>query len=339
MTDLTTSYMGMTLKHPVVPSASPISQSLDGIKRMEDAGASAIVMYSLFEEQIEGESHLLDHYLSYGSESFAEALDYFPEMDSYNIGPDSYLDLIQRAKAATSIPIIASLNGVSTGGWTEYALRMQEAGADGLELNIYYIPTDPAMSGADVEQMYLDVVREVKESVSIPVAVKVGPFFSSFANMANRFQQTGADALVIFNRFYQPDFDLERLEVAPNLALSTSSELRLPLRWIAILYGRVPIDFALTSGVHTVGDVLKGVMAGANVTMMTSELLRNGVERIEQIVNELTIWMEEREYVSIAQMQGSMSQKNVAEPAAFERANYMRVLQSWQQDPTGVLLR
>ncbi len=339
MTDLTTSYMGMTLKHPVVPSASPISQSLDGIKRMEDAGASAIVMYSLFEEQIEGESHLLDHYLSYGSESFAEALDYFPEMDSYNVGPDSYLDLIQRAKAATSIPIIASLNGVSTGGWTEYALRMQEAGADGLELNIYYIPTDPAMSGADVEQMYLDVVREVKESVSIPVAVKVGPFFSSFANMANRFQQTGADALVIFNRFYQPDFDLERLEVAPNLALSTSSELRLPLRWIAILYGRVPIDFALTSGVHTVDDVLKGVMAGANVTMMTSELLRNGVERIEQIVNELTIWMEEREYVSIAQMQGSMSQKNVAEPAAFERANYMRVLQSWQQDPTGVLLR
>lgn len=339
MTDLTTSYMGMTLKHPVVPSASPISQSLDGIKRMEDAGASAIVMYSLFEEQIEGESHLLDHYLSYGSESFAEALDYFPEMDSYNVGPDSYLDLIQQAKEATSIPIIGSLNGVSTGGWTEYALRMQEAGADGLELNIYYIPTDPAMSGADVEQMYLDVVREVKESVSIPVAVKVGPFFSSFANMANRFQQTGADALVIFNRFYQPDFDLERLEVAPNLALSTSSELRLPLRWIAILYGRVPIDFALTSGVHTVDDVLKGVMAGANVTMMTSELLRNGVERIEQIVNELTIWMEEREYVSIAQMQGSMSQKNVAEPAAFERANYMRVLQSWQQDPTGVLLR
>jgi dihydroorotate dehydrogenase (fumarate) len=339
MTDLTTSYMGMTLKHPVVPSASPISQSLDGIKRMEDAGASAIVMYSLFEEQIEGESHLLDHYLSYGSESFAEALDYFPEMDSYNVGPDSYLDLIQRAKETTSIPIIASLNGVSTGGWTEYALRMQEAGADGLELNIYYIPTDPTTSGADVEQMYLDVVREVKESVSIPVAVKVGPFFSSFANMANRFQQTGADALVVFNRFYQPDFDLERLEVAPNLALSTSSELRLPLRWIAILYGRVPIDFALTSGVHTVDDVLKGVMAGASVTMMTSELLRNGVERIEQIVNELTIWMEEREYESIVQMQGSMSQKNVAEPDAFERANYMRVLQSWQQDPTGVLLR
>jgi dihydroorotate dehydrogenase (fumarate) len=331
--------MGMTLKHPVVPSASPISQSLDGIKRMEDAGASAIVMYSLFEEQIEGESHLLDHYLSYGSESFAEALDYFPEMDSYNVGPDSYLDLIQQAKEATSIPIIGSLNGVSTGGWTEYALRMQEAGADGLELNIYYIPTDPAMSGADVEQMYLDVVREVKESVSIPVAVKVGPFFSSFANMASRFQQTGADALVIFNRFYQPDFDLERLEVAPNLALSTSSELRLPLRWIAILYGRVPINFALTSGVHTVDDVLKGVMAGADVTMMTSELLRNGVERIGQVVNELTIWMEEREYVSIAQMKGSMSQKNVAEPDAFERANYMRVLQSWQQDPTGVLLR
>ncbi len=339
MTDLTTTYMGMTLKHPVVPSASPLSQTLDGIKSMEDAGASAIVMYSLFEEQIEGESHLLDHYLTYGVESFAEALDYFPEMDSYNVGPDSYLDLIQQAKAATDIPIIGSLNGVSTGGWIDYARRIQESGADGLELNIYYIPTDPNMSGTAVEQMYLDVVRDVKKSVSIPVAVKTGPFFSSFAHMAMQFNQVGADALVVFNRFYQPDFDLERLEVSPNLTLSTQQALRLPLRWIAILYGQVPVDFALTSGVHTVDDVLKGLMAGANVTMMTSELLRNGVERVGQVVDELQAWMEEREYDSVAQMQGSMSQQNVAEPAAFERANYMRVLQSWKHDPTGVLMR
>lgn len=339
MTDLTTTYMGMTLKHPVVPSASPISQTLDGVKRMEDANASAIVMYSLFEEQIEGESQMLNHYLSYGVDSFAEALDYFPEMDSYNVGPESYLNLIQQAKAATSIPIIGSLNGVSTGGWVDYTRRIQEAGADALELNIYYIPTDPNLSGVEVEKMYLDVVRDVKSSVTIPVAVKVGPFFSSFAHMSMQLKEAGADALVVFNRFYQPDFDLDRLEVVPNLALSSSWELRLPLRWIAILYGRVPVDFALTSGVHTVDDVLKGLMAGANVTMMTSELLRNGVERIGETVNQLQAWMEEREYHSVAQMQGSMSQQNVAEPAAFERANYMRVLQSWRQDPTGVLLR
>ena len=338
MVDLTTTYMGMTLKHPIIPSASPLSRTLEGIKSMEDAGAAAVVMYSLFEEQIEGESHLLDHYLNYGSESFAEALDYFPDMDSYNVGPDSYLNLIRCAKEATDIPIIGSLNGVSTGGWTEYALNIQEAGADALELNIYYIPTDPSMSGSDVEQMYLDVVREVKQSVSIPVAVKVGPFFSSFAYMATRFQQTGADALVIFNRFYQPDFDLERLEVTPNLALSTNAALRLPLRWIAILYGRVPIDMALTSGIHSVDDVLKGLMAGANVTMMASELLGNGVGRIGQVVENLGLWLEEREYESVKQMQGSMSQQHVAEPDAFERANYMRVLQSWRQDPTGALI-
>ncbi|MCB0047134.1 MAG: dihydroorotate dehydrogenase-like protein [Caldilineaceae bacterium] len=338
MVDLTTTYMGMTLKHPIIPSASPLSRTLEGIKSMEDAGAAAVVMYSLFEEQIEGESHLLDHYLNYGSESFAEALDYFPDMDSYNVGPDSYLNLIRCAKEATDIPIIGSLNGVSTGGWTEYARNIQEAGADALELNIYYIPTDPSMSGSDVEQMYLDVVREVKQSVSIPVAVKVGPFFSSFAYMATRFQQTGADALVIFNRFYQPDFDLERLEVTPNLALSTNAALRLPLRWIAILYGRVPIDMALTSGIHSVDDVLKGLMAGANVTMMASELLGNGVGRIGQVVENLGLWLEEREYESVKQMQGSMSQQHVAEPDAFERANYMRVLQSWRQDPTGALI-
>ena len=339
MVDLSTTYLGLKLKHPVVPSASPLSDGMDRIRRLEDAGASAIILYSLFEEQIVGESHLLDHYLSYGAESFAEALDYFPEMDSYNVGPGGYLDLIRRAKEATDIPIIASLNGVSTGGWVEYARMMEEAGADALELNIYYVATDPAMSGADVEQMYLDVVHDVRSNLRIPLAVKVGPHFSSFANMAMKFAKVGASGLVVFNRFYQPDFDLEQLEVAPNLALSSAWELRLPLRWVSILYGRVPVDFAITSGVHTYEDVLKGVMAGASATMMASELLRNGVQRINLVVHEVERWLEEHEYVSISQAQGSMSQRNVAEPAAFERANYMKVLKSWKYDPTGVLMR
>lgn len=337
--DLSTTYLGLKLKHPIVPSASPLSQSLDNIRRMEDAGAAALVMYSLFEEQIEGESHLLDHYLNYGADSFAEALDYFPEMERYNVGPDAYLNLIRKAKAAVDIPIIGSLNGVSTGGWIEYAKHIEEAGADALELNLYSIPTDPHQTSSEVEQMDLDVVKAVTQSVSIPVAVKVGPFFSAFANMALRFQQAGATGLVVFNRFYQPDFDLEKLSVVPNLVLSSQHELRLPLRWVAILYGRIPLDFAITSGVHSYEDVLKGLMAGANVMMMTSELLRNGVGRIGEVVKSLESWMEEHEYTSVRQMQGSMSQRNVAEPAAFERANYMKVLQSWQYDPTGVLLR
>ena len=339
MVDLSTTYLGLKLKHPVVPSASPLSDGLDRVRRLEDAGASAIVLHSLFEEQIVGESHLLDHYLSYGAESFAEALDYFPEMDSYNVGPGGYLDLIRRAKEATKIPIIASLNGVSTGGWVEYARMMEEAGADALELNIYYVATDPAMTGADVEQMYLDVVHDVCNNLRIPLAVKVGPHFSSFANMAMKLAKAGASGLVVFNRFYQPDFDLEQLEVVPNLALSSAWEMRLPLRWVSILYGRVPVDFAITSGVHTYEDVLKGIMAGANATMMASELLRNGAQRINLVVHEVERWLEEHEYVSITQAQGSMSQRNVAEPAAFERANYMKVLKSWKYDPTGVLMR
>ncbi len=339
MVDLSTTYLGLNLKHPVVPSASPLSDGLDKIRRLEDAGASAIVLYSLFEEQIVGESHLLDHFLSYGAESYAEALDYFPEMDSYNVGPHDYLKLIQDAKAAVNIPIIGSLNGVSTGGWVEYARMIEEAGADALELNIYYIPTDPAASGADVEQMYLDVVRDVKANIQIPLAIKLGPFFSSFANIAARLAAEGAAGLVVFNRFYQPDFDLEQLEVTPNLMLSSAWEMRLPLRWVSILHGRVPVDFAITSGVHTYEDVLKGVMAGAKVTMMASELLRHGVDRIGVVVEELERWLEEHEYESIKQAQGSMSQRNVAEPAAFERANYMKVLQSWKFDPTGVMMR
>jgi len=337
--NLSTTYLGLKLNHPVVPSASPLSQSLDGIRRLEDAGASAVVMYSLFEEQIEGESHLLDHYLTYGANSYAEALDYFPEMNRYNTGPDGYLKLIQAAKAAVDIPIIGSLNGVSIGGWIDYARHIEEAGADALELNLYYIPTDPMLSSQAVEQTYLDVVRAVKQTVTIPIAVKVGPFFSAFAHMALGLTEVGADGLVLFNRFYQPDFDLENLTVTPNLVLSSAHELRLPLRWVAILWGRIPVDFAITSGVHSHEDVMKGLLAGAKVTMMASELLRHGVHRIGEIVQGMTQWMETYEYESVAQLQGSMSQRHVAEPAAFERANYMRVLQSWQADPTGVLIR
>jgi dihydroorotate dehydrogenase (fumarate) len=330
--------MGMPLKNPIVPSASPLSENLDNIQRMEAAGAAAIVLPSLFEEQITQESHQLDHYLSYGAESFAESLSYFPDMETYRVGPEEYLALISRAKMAVDIPIIASLNGVSTGGWIEYAQKIEQAGARALELNVYYIPTDTGMTGTEVEQMHVDIVRDVKNSISIPVAVKVSPFFSATANMAFCLAEAGADGLVFFNRFYQPDFDLENLEVVPHLVLSNSHELLLPLRWVAILYGRVPADFAITSGVHTHEEVLKGLMAGAKVTMMTSELLRNGIDRIGEILEDMTSWMEENEYESVTQMQGSMSQQHVAEPAAFERANYMKVLGSWRPDPAGQLL-
>jgi dihydroorotate dehydrogenase (fumarate) len=335
--DLSTTYMGLKLAHPIVPSASPLSSSLSGIRKLEDAGASAVVMYSLFEEQIEHESMQLDHYLSYNAESYSEALSYFPDLDHYNVGPDEYLNLIWRAKQSVDIPIIGSLNGATNGGWTDYARKIEQAGADGLELNIYYIPTDPLVDGATMEAIYLDTIQDVVDCVSIPVAVKVGPYFSALANMATRIKEAGASALVLFNRFYQPDFDLELLEVTPRLILSTSNELRLPLRWISILYGRVPLDFGLTSGVHTHSDVLKGLMAGANVTMMASELLAHGVGRIGEVKADMMRWMEEREYESVQQMQGSMSQINVREADAFERANYMKVLQAWKQDPTSVL--
>jgi dihydroorotate dehydrogenase (fumarate) len=335
--DLTTTYLGLKLAHPVVPSASPLSRNLDSIRRLEDAGAPAIVMYSLFEEQIENESQVLHHFLEYGVESFAEAARYFPDWRYYNVGPDEYLELVRAAKAATSIPIIASLNGISSGGWIEYARKIEQAGADALELNIYYIPTDPHVTGWHVEERYLDVLHAVRQTVKIPIALKLGPFFSSLANMALHFANAGANALVLFNRFYQPDFDLDLLEVVPHLVLSDSDELRLPLRWVAILYDRVPIELAISTGVHTHMDVLKGLMAGARVTMMTSELLRHGVQRIGEIVRDMRNWMEEHEYESVAQMQGSMSQKSVANPAAFERANYMKVLDAWRPDPAAVL--
>jgi len=336
--DLTTSYLGMDLKNPVVASASPLSEKIANLKRLEDAGVAAVVMHSLFEEQINKESHQLDHYLSYGTESHAEALHYFPETHEFKVGPEGYLDLIRRAKESLSVPVIGSLNGVSTGGWIDYAKRIQEAGADALELNIYYLATETEMPGTEVEKMYVDVVSDVKKSVTIPVAVKIGPFFSSMAYIAKKLAEAGADGLVLFNRFFQPDIDLETLEVVPRLVLSTPFENRLPLRWIAILFGRVDVDFALTRGVRSHEDVLKGLMAGAKVTMMASEILEHGAGRVTEIINDVTLWMEEHEYESVKQMQGSMSQIRCPEPAAFERANYMKVLHSWRSDPTGKMI-
>jgi dihydroorotate dehydrogenase (fumarate) len=333
--DMRTDYLGLTLKNPLVPSSSPLSHTLDGIRRLEDDGAAAVVMYSLFEEQITSESYYLDYYLSHGSDSYAESLNYFPEMDHYNVGPDEYLELIRKAKAAVDIPIIGSLNGVSTGGWIEYAGMIEEAGADALELNVYYIPTSSYLSGTEVEYITTDILHDVKNNVGIPVAMKLSPYFSSMANMAQRLYEGGAEGLVLFNRFYQPDFDLESLEVVPSLKLSSSDDLRLPLRWVAILYGRVPLDFAITSGVHTYQDALKGLMAGAKIVMMASELLQRGTRRLADVLVEMKQWMEEHDYESVTQMIGSMSQQHVIEPAAFERANYMKVLQSFRPDRVG----
>ncbi|HNP71769.1 MAG TPA: dihydroorotate dehydrogenase-like protein [Kouleothrix sp.] len=329
--DLSTTYMGIPLRNPLVASASPLSKKLDPVRRLDEAGIGAIVMYSLFEEQITHESRELDHYLTRGTEHYGEALSYFPDLGHYNIGPEPYLEHLHRVKQAVSVPVIASLNGVSDGGWVDYALRMQEAGADAIELNIYYLPTDPAISSAALEDSYVELVHSVRARVHVPIALKLSPFFTALPYVARRFANAGADALVLFNRFYQPDFDLDRLEVAPNLTLSTSADLRLPLSWIAMLYGTVPVDFALTGGVHTAIDVLKAMMAGANVAMMTSELLSHGIHRVSDILADLRAWMVEREYESIEQMRGSMSQRAVAEPAAFERANYMKVLNSFDQ--------
>ncbi|MGQ9887685.1 MAG: dihydroorotate dehydrogenase-like protein [Aggregatilineales bacterium] len=328
--DLTTTYMGMTLRSPLVVSASPLSEEIDNLKRMEDAGASAVVLHSLFEEQLVREEFELAHHLQHGTESFAEALTYFPEPVQFKLGPDGYLEHIRKAKEAVSIPVIASLNGSSLGGWTKFAHRMQEAGADALELNIYYIPTDPNLSSHDVEQTYLDILKAVKAAVSIPVAIKLGPYFSSFAHVARQLDEAGADALVLFNRFYQPDIDLEELIVKPNVILSTPQALRLPLRWIAILYGRVKASLAATSGIHQGTDVIKMMMAGANVTMLASALLKNGIDHLRVVEREMLEWMEENEYESVRQMQGSMSQIKVDDPSAFERAQYMRALTTYR---------
>ena len=330
MIDLSTTYLGLKLKNPLVASASPLSKKLDSAKKLEEAGVSAIVMYSLFEEQIIHESLELDHYLTRGTDSFAEAMSYLPNNGTYSIGPEKYLSQVTSLKKNLSIPVIGSLNGVSKGGWTRSAKQIQDAGADALELNLYYIPTDTNLTAQELENAQVELVAEVKSVISIPLAVKLSPYITALPNFARRIVEAGANGLVLFNRFYQPDFDLNELEIVHNLDLSTSADLRLPLRWISILHGKVNADFALTSGVHTASDVLKSMMSGAKVAMMASNLLHNGEKVIPSMLSELEAWMKEREYVSIEQMQGSMSQKSVKEPAAFERANYMKVLTSFR---------
>ena len=336
MTDLTTNYLGLNLKNPLVASASPLSKKIETARRLEEAGIAAIVMYSLFEEQIIHESLELDHYLTRGTDSFAEAMSYLPDGGMYSIGPEKYLDQVARLKKALKIPVIGSLNGVSKGGWTRYAKQIQDAGADALELNLYYIPTDLDLTAQELENSQVELVAEVKSVISIPLAVKLSPFVTVLPNFARRIVEAGANGLVLFNRFYQPDFDLEELEIVHNLDLSTSADLRLPLRWISILHGKVKADFALTSGIHKSKDLLKAMMAGAKVGMVASELLWGATpapQRIKEILSHIREWMEKHEYTSIKQMQGSMSQKNVREPAAFERANYMKVLGSWRELP------
>ena len=327
--DLTTTYMGLKLKNPFVPSASPLSRDVSSIKLMEDSGAAAVVLESLFEEQIMHEKAELNHFLSHGTESFAEALSYFPEPESYDIGPEEYLEHIRKTKEAVKIPVIASLNGVSTGGWIDYAKKMQEAGADALELNIYYLAADPQKSGQQIEDNYAEVLTAVKKNVSVPVAMKLSPYFTSMSAFAKRLDDSGADALVLFNRFYQPDIDLENLDVVPNLVLSTSESMRLPLRWIAMLFGRIKANMAGTGGIHTPEDVLKMLMVGADVTMLCACLFQNGIEHISTLEAGVRKWMEANDYESITQMKGSMSYKSVAEPSAFARANYMKVVKSY----------
>lgn len=327
--NLTTTYMGLTLTSPLVASASPLARDLDNILRMEDAGAAAVVLNSLYEEEITLERQALLHHLEYGTESFPEALSYFPEPEVFYARTDAYLEHIRKAREQASIPIIASLNGSTLGGWTSFAQRMEQAGASAIELNIYNIPTNVDMAGTQVDQLTLDIVTAVESVVNIPVAVKLSPYFSNLANMAKQLDKYGADALVLFNRFYQPDINLETLEPEPNILLSTPYDLRLPLQWIAILYGRIEADMAATSGVHTAEDAIKLLMAGATVTMMTSAILKYGIEHFSTVENDLRAWLMEHEYESIDQLRGSVCQMYAEDPSAFERAQYMRGLKSY----------
>lgn len=329
MINFETNYLGMLLKNPLVASSSPLTQRLDTAQQLEEAGVSALVMPSLFEEQIILESLKLQADLERGAYQFAEALTYLPDHGQYSIGPDAYLDNLRKVKTGLSIPVFGSLNGVTSGGWVDYASKIEDAGADALEINLYDIATDPTLTSAELENRHIELVQNIKQQVKLPVAVKLSPFYTALPNFARRLVEAGADGLVLFNRFYQPDFDLDELEVVPNLVLSNSNELRLPLRWIAILHGKVNTDFALTGGVHTAQDLLKAMMAGAKVVTVTSELLKNGISRVPQLLAETRTWMVEKEYESIQQMQGSMSQDAVGDPNAFERANYMQVLSSY----------
>jgi dihydroorotate dehydrogenase (fumarate) len=327
--DLSTNYLGLKLRTPLVPAASPLSEEIDTIKALEDAGAAAVVLYSLFEEQLRQDRAELAHHLEHGTYSTPEALTYFPQPEAFRLGPEEYLEHIAKARQAVRIPVIASLNGSSVGGWTAYAKAIEAAGAHALELNIYYIPTDMNLSSAEVEQTYLDILQAVKSAVTIPVAVKLSPFFTNFANMAKRLDQAGANGLVLFNRFYQPDIDLDALEVKPNILLSTPMAMRVPLRWIALLYGKLRPSLAATSGIYRATDVLKMLMAGADVAMLCSALIRHGPRQVAVVERDLVAWLEEHEYESVAQLKGSLSQKNCADPSAFERAQYMKAISQY----------
>ena len=329
MIDLTTNYLGFKLRSPLVASSSPLCKDIGRLQQIEDAGAGAVVLHSLFEEQIMLEANTLDRFLTEGTNSHAEALSYFPDLGSYNIGPEGYLRHIERAKKTLSIPVVASLNGISTGGWINYAKLIEQAGADALELNIYFLPTKSDLSAGELEKSYIELVRDIRSQVSIPVAVKLGPFFTSFADFARRLDATGIDALVIFNRFYQPDFNLETLEVEPSLHLSTRDDLRLRLHWVALLFSHLKAQLAITGGCNSAEDVVKGIMAGANVVMTTSALLRYGIGYMTALETNLREWMHQHEYASVDQMRGAMSAARVAEPAAFARANYIKVLSSY----------
>ena len=338
MIDLSTNYLGLKLRNPIVASASPLTEKLENFARLEDAGASAIVMHSLMEEQIEADSENIDNALEYGVNSYAESASYLPDMQTYNVGPDRYLELLHQGKKSVSIPVIASLNGCSPGGWVRYSEFIEQAGADALELNIFDVASDPTLSATDLETRYCNIVRAIRKSVRIPIAVKLGPYFTSCANFAKRLADSGADGVVIFNRFYQPDFDLEEMEVTPNLVLSSPHELRLRLHWAAILYHQVETYIAITGGVHDSTDVLKCMMAGAHVSMMTSALLRYGIEHIGVTLAGIERWMEEHEYVSIRQMRGAMSMVNIENPAAFLRGNYLKTLSSYSWREPGTAL-
>jgi dihydroorotate dehydrogenase (fumarate) len=328
--DLRTTYMGLELKHPVVASASPLSEKLDNFRRMEDAGAAAVVMFSLFEEQIKHENAAIEHLITSGSESYAESLSYFPEFEDYETGPDEYLNLLHRASEAVDIPVIGSLNGITNEGWVDTARLMQESGASGIELNAYYIPANLHMDGREVEQRYLEVLKAVKAAVTVPVAMKLSPFFSATGNMARQFDEAGADALVLFNRFYQPDMDLEEMQVITDLKLSTPAEIRLPLLWIGVLHGRINASLGATTGVHSPVELIKYLLAGADAVMTTSGMLQQGIGFLTTLVDGLQDWMEAWGYDSVAQLKGSMSQVNCLNPGAFERANYIKILENYK---------
>ncbi len=328
--NLETTYLGLQLRSPLVPSAAqPLTESLDQIKRLEDAGAAAIVLHSLFEEQLSLERHDLFECLEQGTESYAEALSYFPVPAEFHVGPELYLKKIARAKAAVRVPVIGSLNGATRGNWMDYARRIEQAGADALELNIYWIPTDPSLTSLEIENLYVEILQSVRQQIRIPIAVKLSPFFTNFANVARRLEAAGAAGLVLFNRFYQPDLDLEALEVTNQVLLSTPMAMRLPLRWTAILRDQLSLSLAASSGIHRASDALKMLMAGADVTMMCSALLRHGERHLTAVEREMCDWLEQHGYESLAQLRGSMSQRSCPDPAAFERAQYVRAISSY----------